>query len=251
MSDTPDSGVRTDGVDDLDDLQPNVEGTVKKEDSGKLEKRVKDQENHIRKLQSDLDKSKSEGSKTNDILQALTDNVTAQNKTLQPDPKEDVESFVERVSETIDTDTKQGVRELLGVMSNWIEQSEKTAATARKEALKALSDEMGVSVSELKSKLIEQDPEAKEYGDAAKKLAELSGSDFKENRELFLNLAKAQGLSSKKERHDLPGGITGTSVVGDDGEFVIGDFERSRGFDKFPKDVQKRLTAKWKKEASR
>ena len=218
MPDTPKEGVQLDGNSDEgagDFYTVQVpKGTYRDEEAAA--KGHAEASRTIGKLSQELDVERKEGAKLTEILEKLSEKVTAKPEEVLPDPKVQIEAFVEKAASALDgEDSKEGVRMILEAVSNWQGQSEAQQAKARTSAIKEVAEQLGQSVAEVKRTLASQDPDMLAHGEAATKLAEQAGVELSaENRDMFLSIAKAQAPETDQpERHGLPGGGPTTSVV--------------------------------------
>ena len=248
MPDTPAEGVQGDGTggDPSDEFftVKVPKGTYRDEESAS--KGYAEAQKTISRLQSERDKAKSDGAKLNDILEKLTESVTAKPAEPKEDTQVPIEVFVEKAASAMEDDPKQGIRMILEAVSGWTAQSEKAQATARETAIKEIATQLGQSVAEVKRTLAERDPDVLTYGDAARKLAETSGIDFDANRETLLAIAKATAKPDHPSRHDLPGGSSTTRVMGREAPEPLSDAQKKLiGWDQLTDSQRSELKRKW------
>ena len=240
MPDTPDEGIQDESGDGDGGF---VLGTYKSIEEAK--KGFEEKESLIRRLQSEKDKAKAEGSKLTDILEKLTEATTAKQEPKE-DPQAQIEAFVEKAASALEDDPKQGIRMILEAVSGWQGQSEKQQSEARETAVKEIAAQLGQSVAEVKRTLAERDPDVMAYGAAAKKLAEDAGIEFEANRETLIRIAKATAKTDQPPRHELPGGSETTRVVGrEPAEPLTAEMKKLVGWDKLNDRQKAELKRKW------
>ena len=182
-----------------------------------------------------------------ELLKALTEKVNATPAEQKADPQAEVDAMVKKIAKAYeDGDYETAARLQLQVNAGWVGQSEEQLERKMQER----ADALGITVKTLEKRLADQDPLMVAYGDAAKQYAEQAGVELSaENRDIFLNIAKANAKTDGPERHDLPGGLTSTRVVGREDRDAMSDEDwLAIGAGKMPTDKEKAaLRKQWSK----